>query len=344
MLFIPLSFVVALLLLIFLVQGILSGGALQKSRLFQALIVLYAVLSVLIGIRWGYGVLTFLPLQSILAASWASLAWLSFRSFAGQGREISFSKDWYHLLPTLLVIALIQVWPDPIDIALIVIYLFYGLTLLRLAVSGPDCLNAVRLSEAPRTHLALWVTSIILIAFAGVDIFISYDFRFMDGQLSGVVVSFANVPALFLLGVAASVVGQTVTVQSGDIGDKQPSRDIEPEDQGILIKIEELLEEKSIYQDYDLSLDRLARKSGVTSRRISGAINRLRGQNVSQFINEYRVAEACRRLAETNESITNIMLESGFQTKSNFNREFKRVTGQSPKEWRLNYPNVRYQP
>ncbi|KKJ77369.1 hypothetical protein WH95_06560 [Kiloniella litopenaei] len=342
MLFIPLSFVVALLLLIFLAQGILSGGTLQKSRLFQILIILYAVLSVLIGVRWGYGILTFLPLQSILAASWASLAWLSFRSFVHQGGQISFLKDWYHLLPTLLVVALVQVWPDPIDIVLIVIYLFYGLILLKLALSGPDRLNAVRLSEAPRTHLALWVTSLILIAFAGVDIFISYDFRFMDGQLSGMVVSFANVPALFVLGVAASVVGQTVSDPNGDIEDPKSSRGIEPEDQDVLIKIEKLLDEKAIYQDYNLSLNRLARKSGITSRRISGAINRLKGQNVSQFINEYRVAESCRRLADTNDTITNVMLESGFQTKSNFNREFKRVTGLSPKDWRQEYPNVRY--
>ncbi|WP_085908406.1 helix-turn-helix domain-containing protein [Kiloniella majae] len=344
MLFIPLSFVVALLLLVFLAQGILSGGALQKSRLFQILIILYAVLSVLIGIRWGYGVLAFLPLQSILAASWASLAWLSFRSFVREGGSISFSKDWYHLSPTVLVVALVEVWPDPIDIALIATYLFYGLALLRLALSGPDRLNAVRLSEAPRTHLALWVTAIILIAFAGVDIFISYDFRFMDGELSGMVVSLANVPALLILGIAASVIGQTVTEQGSELEDINSEHNMEPEDREVLARIEKLIEEKSIYQDCDLSLDRLARKSGITSRRISGAINRLKGQNVSQFVNEYRVAEVCRRLVETDETITSIMFEAGFQTKSNFNREFKRVTGQSPKDWRQEYPDVRYRP
>ncbi|WP_417428807.1 helix-turn-helix domain-containing protein [Kiloniella sp.] len=338
MLFIPVSFVVALLLLIFLAQGIVSGGALRESRPFQALIILYAILSVLIGIRWGYGVLITLPLQSIFAAGWASLAWLSFRSFIREEGEISLSKDWCHLLPALLVVVLVEVWPDPIDIALIAIYLFYGLALLRLALSGPDRLNTVRLSEAPRTHLALWVTSIILIVFAGVDIFISYDFRFMDGQLSGLVVSLANVPALLILGIAASVVGKPVTEQ--EIEDANVDRAIEPEDREVLAKLEQLLESKTVYQDYDLSLDRLARKSGITSRRISGAINRLKGQNVSQFVNGYRIAEVCRRLVETNETITNIMFESGFQTKSNFNREFKRVTGQSPKEWRQKNPNV----
>jgi AraC-like DNA-binding protein len=32
--------------------------------------------------------------------------------------------------------------------------------------------------------------------------------------------------------------------------------------------------------------------------------------------------------------VTMAMLESGFQTKSNFNREFRRVTSLSPAAWR----------
>jgi AraC-like DNA-binding protein len=33
-------------------------------------------------------------------------------------------------------------------------------------------------------------------------------------------------------------------------------------------------------------------------------------------------------------SVTTAMLDSGFNTKSNFNREFLRVTGASPSKWR----------
>ncbi|MCK0097339.1 helix-turn-helix domain-containing protein [Yoonia sp. F2084L] len=32
-------------------------------------------------------------------------------------------------------------------------------------------------------------------------------------------------------------------------------------------------------------------------------------------------------------SITNAMLSSGFNTKSNFNREFLRISGKSPSDW-----------
>ena len=82
------------------------------------------------------------------------------------------------------------------------------------------------------------------------------------------------------------------------------------------------------------SRTRLARRAGVPARRISSAVNRLRSANVSQYINGYRIAEACRLLRETDEPVTRIMFYAGFQTKSNFNREFLRVTGMSPRAWR----------
>jgi AraC-like DNA-binding protein len=72
----------------------------------------------------------------------------------------------------------------------------------------------------------------------------------------------------------------------------------------------------------------------VPARQISAALNRIHGRNVSQVVNEYRVAEARRRLALTREPVTTVMLESGFGTKSNFNREFLRVTGMSPSAYR----------
>ena len=56
--------------------------------------------------------------------------------------------------------------------------------------------------------------------------------------------------------------------------------------------------------------------------------------SVSQFVNEYLITEACRLLRETDETVLAISLAAGFATKSNFNREFPRVTGQTPSQWR----------
>jgi len=91
---------------------------------------------------------------------------------------------------------------------------------------------------------------------------------------------------------------------------------------------------QKLYRDENLNLTRLARRAGIPARRISGAINRLTSKNVSQYVNDHRITEACRLLKDTDHAVTTIMFESGFQTKSNFNREFRRVTGVSPMAWR----------
>lgn len=94
------------------------------------------------------------------------------------------------------------------------------------------------------------------------------------------------------------------------------------------------METKRVYRDIDLNLDLLARKMGVPARQISMAINNATGKNVSQFVNEFRVAEACDLLVKTKKPVIEIMLDVGFLSKSNFNREFRRVTDTTPLAWR----------
>jgi AraC-like DNA-binding protein len=49
-------------------------------------------------------------------------------------------------------------------------------------------------------------------------------------------------------------------------------------------------------------------------------------------VNGWRIAEACR-LMQGGASVTEAMLGAGFNTKSNFNREFLRVMGLPPSDW-----------
>jgi len=65
---------------------------------------------------------------------------------------------------------------------------------------------------------------------------------------------------------------------------------------------------------------------------LSTAINRGSGENVSRYINARRIKAACAAL-ERGESVTDTMLSAGFNTKSNFNREFLRITGKTPKAY-----------
>jgi AraC-like DNA-binding protein len=56
--------------------------------------------------------------------------------------------------------------------------------------------------------------------------------------------------------------------------------------------------------------------------------------NVSQYVNQRRIQQAAEWLISSDRPVTDIMLQAGFSTKSNFNREFLRVYGISPSEWR----------
>lgn len=56
--------------------------------------------------------------------------------------------------------------------------------------------------------------------------------------------------------------------------------------------------------------------------------------NFRAFINIYRFDLACEMLSETDKEISDIALESGFQSLRNFNRIFKTLSGSTPQEYR----------
>lgn len=53
-----------------------------------------------------------------------------------------------------------------------------------------------------------------------------------------------------------------------------------------------------------------------------------------EYINSVRVRAACESLRKTDDSVAIIAAKSGFSVISTFNRNFRRITGTSPEEWR----------
>ncbi len=53
----------------------------------------------------------------------------------------------------------------------------------------------------------------------------------------------------------------------------------------------------------------------------------------SQFVNEFRISVACKKLLLDDFSISEICYEVGFTNLSNFNRQFKKITGFTPSEY-----------
>jgi AraC-like DNA-binding protein len=332
MLFVPLPFVVSFILLLLLARMISEGGTQALIRPFFILTGSYAFLSAVIGLRWGYEMKALLPVMLILATALPSLAWVAFSRLTSSRHPNRHAM--IHILPTALIAAQLVWWPFLVDWFLAAVSLGYGAALLALAARGYDALDKVPLENTTLVHRSLIATGIMLISSAILDGLISMDFTMTGGKYAASYVTLANLTGLLILGAAAATAGSNPTPDEQDEGEAPTTAQPRAEDYEIAAKIAAITIEKQLFRDPELTLNRLARKALVPARQISTAINRTRKQSVSQFMNGHRIAEACRLLAETDHSITTIMFESGFQTKSNFNREFLRQTGTNPVDWR----------
>lgn len=106
----------------------------------------------------------------------------------------------------------------------------------------------------------------------------------------------------------------------------------------IVKKIRQGVEEDRLYLNPQLNIEEFSRQIGSSYRDVSYAINKIFGTNFFEFINHYRIEEAKRLLADPGRqkmSIMDVLLESGFNSKSAFQRFFKRLVGISPTEFRI---------
>lgn len=100
--------------------------------------------------------------------------------------------------------------------------------------------------------------------------------------------------------------------------------------------VEQGIQKHKLYLDSHINLDRFAEQVGVRSREVSEILNTYYQQNFFEFINYYRVEEAKRllRRPEAQESILDIVFQSGFNSQSAFHRFFKRLEGITPSQYR----------
>ena len=102
--------------------------------------------------------------------------------------------------------------------------------------------------------------------------------------------------------------------------------------------LESLFRERRPHRDPDLTLgDVIGSLLGVSARDLSQLVNSRFGVNFPAFMNQLRVREAALLLVGVGDKpIKVVMFESGFKSKSVFNREFQRYLGVSPTEFRKN--------
>jgi len=101
-------------------------------------------------------------------------------------------------------------------------------------------------------------------------------------------------------------------------------------------KLTQLMQKKKPYIKNDLLINDLATEFDVHPNYLSQVINEKEGRNFYEFVNHYRLEEFKRLITiPKNRQLTLLSLafECGFNSKSSFNRYFKKSTGQTPSQY-----------
>ncbi|MBN2681993.1 MAG: tetratricopeptide repeat protein [Bacteroidales bacterium] len=100
-----------------------------------------------------------------------------------------------------------------------------------------------------------------------------------------------------------------------------------------------LMEEEKFYLNKNFSIEEMARVLETNRQYVSQIINEKFGKNFNNFINEYRIKEARRLLANDTKNIytiEGIAQEVGFNSRTSFISAFKKYTGVTPSFFKRN--------
>jgi len=339
MLAIPVPFIVSMLL--GLLAVILNIRFSQQAKIASIFLGLCATTTAMVGLRWTFDLQIFSIMQPILASTIPIAAWYA---FTHANRGLGCLPIRHFAAPLLVAVSsLTQPWLDlPIDEILTLIYVSYGIALIRFSSNDTALIN-VSLGTWEGVKKAENIAGWMLLFSALIDTFMSLDIAFNQGKLSMYILTAAHLILLPVLSVAVVVVGMNTPISNepksttlNGKNDNPESLELLTNEQALSItsKLDVKIRQESLYLDPELTLSKLTRKLGVPAKQISIAVNQVHKQNISKLINEYRIEHAKHSLITSQDTITQIFMNSGFQTKSNFNREFLRITGMTPSEYR----------
>ena len=316
----------------FVLTARLDLGHKLGRNLFLAFFGLTALSALLVGMRFGYGFERLVLLQRCLPLFGPPLLYLGFSSLTTQ-RTSAQRLVWLHLAIAAVALAAslaLQSW-GILDVVIGASYLAYAVALFRLWRKGANHLTHARLEIAPSLHKWILWSVIFLLTNFTIDTAIALSFTFGREDNAMTLISYGSLS--LLAGLLILILSVSSTANKADTASAAQGA---PEDEATQVEAAArmMLTENELYLDTELSLERLAKRLHAPARALSGAINQTSGMNVSQYVNSFRLDHAAMLLRETNDSVSQIMERSGFLTRSNFYREFQRVYGCSPAQYR----------
>ncbi len=132
--------------------------------------------------------------------------------------------------------------------------------------------------------------------------------------------------------------GDAMPAPESDSKEKYSNMPLTPQEmQAYVERLKHYMVAEKPYLNPELTLALLASELDIPAHHLSRVINEQFNRNFFDFINDYRVEEVKRKLFDPHFesfSLLGIAFECGFNSKSAFNRIFKKSTGLTPSEYK----------
>lgn len=267
---------------------------------------------------------------------------------------------WSYLLPTIPFLAFMPylfVSAEEFKYFLvnpILNYYFVGIYLYGLILNIIFGHKALRLIQKMKREIAEWKyllfrgwfvlgwTSLGIFIFSGLLVVFDVDVNLIKDWLEnflwiglGVLVIMLETKALLYF-INYAIKGKLKTYEPSDNAAAEHE-----EDSWTILRprLVYLMEEKEVFTNAKLSLSDLAQSLGTNTNYVSRLLNEGLKTSFADYVNAYRIKYFIKILKEDkNQSKTFLFhaYNSGFNSKSAFNRAFKRYTGKTPSEYFVN--------
>jgi AraC-like DNA-binding protein len=124
--------------------------------------------------------------------------------------------------------------------------------------------------------------------------------------------------------------------QPSEVKDKYRNNKLSQDEAlALLASLEQLMATQKLHLNPNLSLAQLAKRAGCTQAAVSQVLNDRLDKSFNAYINEYRIAEAKKLLADEPQlNLETVAERCGFNSNSTFFAAFKKVAGQTPASFR----------
>ena len=274
-----------------------------------------------------------------LAVSIGPLFFLCFTRAANTKHRFRW-LDLVHVFPAALIFFMLlfkRIWMD-IDHLIILSFFVYAALLSHKVYLGEAQFTHLSANSRLVFHWLIGATTVMVLAFIS-EILILNEIRSgveIQNAKTLLITSIIKLSSLTFL-IFAALQNPKLFDWFIDFGTKVTPRpkQLDPERLQIIAhEFTTLVDSNKLFADDTASLKSISTRLGVPARMLSESINDTFKQSFSKYMNVRRVEEAKKLLELSDYSITQLMYEAGFRTKSNFNKEFRAIEGVSPSVYR----------